>query len=84
VRAAATTADPRAIVILEGVYSARPELADLLDLRVLLTVPDDVRCARLLAREGTPGPCEQQWLEAEEHYFAVGMPEERFELVIRF
>jgi hypothetical protein len=29
----------RPVVILKGVYSARPELSDLVDLRILLTVP---------------------------------------------
>jgi uridine kinase len=46
---------PRPIVILEGVYAARPELADLLDLRVALLAPDDVRLARLAARDGAIG-----------------------------
>jgi uridine kinase len=54
------------IVILEGVYAARPELADLLDLRVMLAVPDEVRTARLMAREGTIGPWEQQWHDSED------------------
>lgn len=36
---------PRTIVILEGVYAACTELADLLDLRVILAVPDAVRVA---------------------------------------
>ena len=44
-----TRIGPRPIVILEGVYAARPELADLLDLRVALLAPDDVRLARLAA-----------------------------------
>jgi len=62
--------EPRDVVVFEGVYTARPELADLTDLRVLLRVSDEVRIARLLAREGTIGPWERQWHEAEEWYFA--------------
>lgn len=65
---------PRPIVILEGVYAARPELADLLDLRVALLAPDDVRLARLAAREGAIGPWERQWHEAEDFYFKSVMP----------
>ncbi len=42
---------PCDVVILDSAYSARPELADLTDLRVLLQVPHDVRRARLLQRE---------------------------------
>ena len=44
------TATP--VVLLEGAYSARPELHDLLDLRVLLHTPTDLRLRRLLEREG--------------------------------
>lgn len=54
-REEATRLKPRRIVILEGVYAAHPELADLVDLRVMLTASDDVRLARLMAREGTIG-----------------------------
>ena len=31
------------VIILEGVYAARPELSDLIDLRVLLSTPEPVR-----------------------------------------
>jgi uridine kinase len=77
-----TTLEPRPVVILEGVYAARPELADLLDLRVVLLVSDDVRLARLAAREGTIGPWERQWHEAEEFYFEAVMPPARFDIVV--
>ena len=33
--------DPAPVIILDGAYSARPELADLFDLRVLLDAPAD-------------------------------------------
>jgi len=77
-----TMLEPRPVVILEGVYAARPELADLLDLRVLLVTPDEVRLARLTAREGTIGPWERQWHEAEEFYFGSVMPRASFEVVV--
>lgn len=80
-RAQPIDADPRAIMILEGVYSARPELADLVDLRVLVRVPHEVRMARLIAREGVIGPWERQWHDAEEHYFAAVMPELNFDVI---
>ncbi|MFU8778988.1 MAG: uridine kinase family protein [Roseovarius sp.] len=72
---------PAKYTILEGVYAARPELADLLDMRVLVEVAPDIRKARLLAREGAIGPWEQQWHEAEEHYYRYVMTAERFELI---
>lgn len=76
------TLESRLIVILEGVYAARPELADLLDLRVVLVAPDAVRLARLAAREGTIGPWEMQWHEAEEFYFEAVMPTASFDVVV--
>nr|AIA13135.1 AAA domain protein [uncultured bacterium] len=77
----ATRRAPKPVVILEGVYAARPELADLVDLRVLLAVPDEVRTVRLLAREGTIGPWERQWHEAEDFYFQTVMPPEGFDAI---
>ncbi len=79
---ALTTCTPSPLVVLEGVYSARPELADLLDLRVLVEVADPVRLDRLQAREGGIGPWESQWHEAEAWYFAHRAPPSRFDLVI--
>ncbi len=72
---------PKPIVILEGVYAARPELADLIDLRVLLVVADEARTARLLAREGVIGPWERQWHEAEAYYFQNLMPSAAFDVI---
>lgn len=79
--AAATRLAPRAVIILEGTYAARPELVDLVDLRVLVSVPDDERLTRLMAREGSIGPWERQWHEAEEHYFAAVMPPDGFDVI---
>ena len=79
---AATRIQPKAVIILEGVYSARPELADLIDLRVLLRVNDETRLARLLAREGQIGAWERQWHEAEDHYFAHTAAPEWFDLIV--
>ncbi len=72
------------VVILEGAYSARPELADLLDRRVLLDVPADVRRARLIHREGEGhrADWEQRWAEAEDLYFGQVLRPEDIDLVI--
>jgi uridine kinase len=72
------------VVLLEGAYSARPELHDLLDLRVLLDIPADVRRRQLAAREGDEyrTDWEARWSAAEDHYFGVVMPPERFDLVL--
>ena len=77
-----TEVAPAPIILLEGVYAARPELRDLVDLSILVRVPDDLRLARLIEREGEIGPWEAQWHEAEEWYFAVQAPGEAFDLVL--
>jgi uridine kinase len=81
---AAMAARPAGVVILDGAYSARPELADLYGLRVLLDVPRDVRRARLLLREGARYRAEWEacWAEAEDLYFGELMPPEAFDLVL--
>ena len=72
------------VVVLEGACSCRPELHDLLDLRVLLEVPRDVRRRRLLDREGDAyqADWESRWSRAEDCYFGTKMPPERFDLVL--
>jgi len=72
------------VIILDGAYSARPELADLFDLRVLLDAPAVLRSAQLIEREGE-GYQEEwntRWDEAEQWYFAKVMPPESFDVVI--
>lgn len=77
-----TAIRPKPVVILEGVYAARPELADLVDTSVILAVPEDLRISRLLAREGTIGPWELQWHDAEEFYFRHVMPPDAFDVIV--
>jgi uridine kinase len=77
-----TLVEPKPIAILEGVYSARPELAALLDLRLCLSVPEDVRQRRLLGREGALTAWELQWHRAEDWYFQHAAPLEGFDVVV--
>jgi len=72
------------VVVLEGAYRCRPELHDLLDLRVLLDVPADRRRRQLLEREGERyrADWEARWSAAEEHYFGSVMPPSHFDLVL--
>lgn len=80
-----TVARVAPVVMLEGVYSCRPGLHDLLDLRVLLEVSCDVRRRQLLEREGDAyrADWESRWSTAEDYYFDRVMPPGRFDLVIR-
>ncbi|MEZ5412228.1 MAG: hypothetical protein R2761_29620 [Acidimicrobiales bacterium] len=72
------------VVILEGAYSARPELHDLLDLRVLLLAPAPLRTDRLRHRDGDTYHADwaARWSSAEDHYFGSVMPPSRFDLVL--
>ena len=76
---------PKRVVFLDGAYSARPELAHLMDLRVLLDVSNEARRQRLLRREGGHyrATWEARWASAEDYYFNKVMPPEAFDLVIR-
>lgn len=73
---------PRPLIILEGVYSARPELSDLIDLALLVEASPPLRTKRLIAREGTIGPWERQWHRAEDWYFGQAAPSNRFDCIV--
>lgn len=77
-----TTIEPRPLVLFEGVYTGRPELSDLVDLRVLLRVDPATRIERLLAREGSIGAWERQWHEAEDWYFSHLAPPGLFDVIL--
>jgi uridine kinase len=62
------TVEPAAVILLEGVFSAAPELADLVDAAVLVETPEPVRLRRLRARI-SPGEWDSAWLDAERAYF---------------
>lgn len=72
------------VVVLEGAYSARPELHSLLDVRVLLDTPVDRRRRQLLGREGDSyrEDWEARWSSAEDHYFNTIMPPNRFHMIL--
>lgn len=70
------------LYLLEGVYACHPDLHGRLDLKVLAHVAPEVRMTRLLAREGSIGPWETQWHEAEDWYFSALMPPDRFDVAV--
>jgi uridine kinase len=78
------TRDPAPLILLDGVYAARPELADLVDLAILVEAEDAARRRRLLAREGPAfmRAWHARWDSAEEHYFAAIRPRASFDVVI--
>ncbi|MFD3943369.1 uridine kinase [Streptomyces sp. NPDC058579] len=72
------------VVIVEGVYTARPELADYYDLLVYVDTPREVSLRRLRERGDDHGAIdwESRWRLAEEHYLATARPRERAHLVV--
>ena len=77
-------AQPGPDVIVDGAYSARPELSDLIDLAVLVEVPATLRRARLIKREGAAAMDDwyRRWDEAEVYYFNEVRPSSWFDLVV--
>jgi uridine kinase len=76
---------PAAVIILDGAYSCRSELADIVDLSVLIEMTDDkLRRKRLLAREGHDFMTQwhKRWDAAEDHYFSQVTPRAAFDLII--
>jgi len=75
---------PGGAIVLDGAYSSRPELADLLHLSVLVDVPSEVRYRRLAAREEEAflQHWHERWDEAEHHYFTNVRPRALFDLVV--
>jgi uridine kinase len=78
------TREPAAVVILDGAYSSRPELADLIDLSVLVDVPPAERYRRLVERDGQAytDAWLDRWKAAEDHYFNAVRPPSSFDLVV--
>jgi uridine kinase len=84
---APTIVEPHDIVIVEGVYSARPEFDDLLDLRVLVEVAEEAREQRRQQRLRTvsrddPHGWDARWDAAERVYFDTIRPPDTFDLIV--
>lgn len=79
-----TRRDPTPVIILEGAYSSRPELADLIDLSILVDAPADVRRRRLEAREVEAflRAWHTRWDDVEDFYFSKVRPASSFDLVV--
>jgi len=76
--------DATPVVLVEGVYSGRPELSGLVDVSVLLRVEERDRLRRLRDREGDAFDAvwHQRWSSAEDYYFEeLAMPD-RYDLVL--
>jgi uridine kinase len=75
---------PDDVVILEGAYSASPQLCDLIDFSILVDVPKEERHARLDDRqdEAFSEYWHGLWDEVEDYYFETIRPKNSFDLVV--
>jgi uridine kinase len=75
---------PNDVIILEGAYSCRPELSDLIQLKILVDVPVKVRHERLRKREEKEFLIHwhERWDGAEQYYFQEVRPRSSFDMVI--
>ena len=73
------------VVLLDGAYSARPELADVVDLSVLVEAAPRTREARLAAREAADflQQWHARWDLAEDYYFGQVRPPSAFDVVLQ-
>ena len=69
-------------LILEGVYSARPELRDIIDVTILVRLSETERMNRLVAREKVISRWEKQWHRAEDWYFSTLVSESDFDYLV--
>jgi hypothetical protein len=72
---------PTEIVLVEGVYSGSPDLADLVDKVIYVDTPEKERLYRLQGLIA-PGDWDEDWLAAERDYFCTVRPLESVDLVI--
>jgi molybdopterin-guanine dinucleotide biosynthesis protein A/uridine kinase len=67
------------VIIVEGVYAGRPELADLVDIAVYLGVDPETRARRYADRENDPDWA-HFWERGEAYYFSAVRPPASFDL----
>jgi uridine kinase len=69
------------LILLEGVYSGAPELADLVHRAILMETPEPERLWRL-RRSVAPADWDDEWLQAEKTYFSSMRTPGSFDLVV--
>ncbi len=77
---------PARVILIEGAYSASPEIADLVDFTILVDAPVMERHARLEAREDHDflKRWHQRWDAVEAYYFDQVRPKRSFDFVVKF
>jgi uridine kinase len=73
--------EARDVILVEGVFSAAPELSDLVDRSVFVETPEPERLRRLRLRVA-PDEWDDDWLIAERAYFELIRAPSSFDLVV--
>ncbi len=74
--------ESREIVLVEGVFSTRPELRPLLDVAIFIETPREERIRRMSARPQGSTSWMDHWMAAEDWYLEHIAPHRRADLVI--
>jgi uridine kinase len=73
---------PGTVVLVEGVYSARPELAPYYHFAVLVDTPRAICLQRAMERGQNPYERILRWRAAEDFYLSTTRPQDRVQLVV--
>jgi uridine kinase len=75
---------PGGVVIVEGVYSSRRELAALYDMRIWVECPRELRLARGLERDGETARSRwvEDWMPSEDRYIQEHRPRELADVIV--
>jgi uridine kinase len=70
------------VVVVEGVYTLRPQLLELLDVKIYVRTGEDTRMDRQIARGQNSSDWIRRWVAAEDFYVAAYQPWRNADLVI--
>lgn len=77
------TVKPKEIVLVEGVYSSRPELRRMLDAAIFVDAPKSKRLKRIKSRNpNEPTNWITAWMTAEDHYLNQVSPQNTADLIL--
>ena len=74
--------EPAEIVLVEGVYSGRPELRPMLDVVIVVEAPRAERMRRVRARDPNPSDWLTPWMSAEAWYLNQIRPQDTADLIL--
>ena len=77
------TVAPAPVVIVDGVYSSRPELSSLIDLAVFVETSRQARNERIRSRNHGNDRWHARWTAAENFYFQRVRPPDTFDLIVQ-